>query len=151
MINEINYEEDLFLLKGLIKFWSEGIQIPGDPDFFSEKLMDDLDFIEAILTKLWKSIQSNGNFIFRGEMLHDLVNTKTTFAILLSSILQADTTIKKSLESMYLQLRAMKENQYSEVETIRKQIKSLLGEEDLEEDLITPMEMEFLLHKEEDL
>lgn len=148
MRNQTNYDEDLFLLKNLLRFWTEAVQIPADPDYFSEKLLEDLDFIESILARLQEAVETNTKLIRRMEIIHDLLGTRHLFLRLIGLILAAESPLCSSLEEHRGRLSSMQERQNGACGVLDRELRKNSGEEEDDEDLITPMEMEFLLKKE---
>lgn len=152
MKSSVNYEEDLFLLKGLIKYWNDALNIPADPEMFSGKLMDDLDFIDSFFKKILASLQNSPNLIHRGELLHNFAGAESAFIACLESILAGASPLAQEMTSLHGPILAIKATHQDQLVEVRKTLRRLVHGEpmDEEEDLITPMEMEILFRKEED-
>ncbi len=99
MGKRIHFEDDIFYLNTRIRNLSDMLSLEADPDFFLERTMDDLAFIDSCLGIILRSLLANEKFIEREEQLLNLAETEEYFQILLKNILSGRNGLCLGLQS----------------------------------------------------
>jgi hypothetical protein len=87
MNQQLNYEDNIFILNSKIRVTEDMLLLDADPDIFLEKTLEDLDFIAAKLSLLQETIALNRQLISRNEQFHNLEETYERFFDLLNDML----------------------------------------------------------------
>jgi hypothetical protein len=67
--------------------------LDADPDFFLEKTLDDVDFINTTLTVMLDQLIHNERYIERDEQFHNLTETERRFIEILGELLNGEGSI----------------------------------------------------------
>lgn len=146
---KIHYEEDLFFLNLQMKWLREGLQLTVDPDYFQDKILADLRFVDATLDKILSTLKENPNLIRRAEYLYNLVKVEGSFIDLLTSVLGGTGDLQEALSPYRDELIQRRESHDADVQEIRTLLK-LVSQEDEREDVITADELTLLTRHDED-
>ncbi|MDR0409391.1 MAG: hypothetical protein LBH18_03235 [Spirochaetaceae bacterium] len=90
MNQQLNYEDNIFILNSKIRVIADMLMLDADPDIFLEKTLEDIDFIAAKLTLLRETLTLNTQLISRSEQFHNLDETCDRFLDLLNNMLRGD-------------------------------------------------------------
>jgi hypothetical protein len=88
MKQQLNYEDNIFILNTNIRMIADMLLLDADPDIFLEKTMEYLDFIGDKLGLLQETLTLNNQLISRKEQFHNLEETYERFLDLLKDILR---------------------------------------------------------------
>jgi hypothetical protein len=88
MNQQLNYEDNIFILNSKIRVIEDMLLLDADPDIFLEKTLEDFDFIAAKLSLLQETLALNRQLISRNEQFHNLEETYERFFDLLNDILR---------------------------------------------------------------
>jgi hypothetical protein len=145
MKNKIHYEDDLFYLNLQMKLLREGFQLSIDSDYFLDKIVFDLRFVDSGLGRILSTLKENTSLIRRSEYFHNLIKVETVFVELLEEILSQKYPFCEYLVSFFGELRQRQDSHRQDVAEIRTlQRRSTVEEED-KEDFITADEMQLLI------
>lgn len=146
---KIHYEEDLFFLNLQMKWLREGLLLTIDPDYFQDKVLADIRFVDATLDKILSTLKENPNLIRRAEYLYNLVKVEGAFLELLSTVLNGTGEMQEALDPYRNEFLQRKESHEADVEEIRTLLR-LVSQEDEKEDVITADELSLLTRLEEE-
>ncbi len=149
MQNRIHYEDDLFYLTLMIKNLREGFRLPLDSEFFQEKALSDLRFLQTTLHHFFDILKENTLLIRRAEYLHSLVKVEGDFIRLLKELLQNQLVFSENLAAFTPELNDYQTLHLSMEAEIRSILKVLSLEEESKHDVITPTELDLLMRPEE--
>ncbi|MCL2232385.1 MAG: hypothetical protein FWB99_06340 [Treponema sp.] len=93
MNKRVNFEDSLFILMMRLRMIQDIITLDADPEFFLEKTLDDIYFIDRILKILLGSLQENHFLIERAELLEHLADLELQFSRVLKNLLDHDGNI----------------------------------------------------------
>lgn len=145
MAKMIHYGDNLFVVGEMIRVLKDGLQLEIDPGMFSEKIVEDIFFIDGCLTKLTQALIASPLLIDRNEHLKTLMRIDNLFADLLEDVTQERLRIGAELRPLFGRLQKLCASYRSHVAEIRKTIaesEPAVGEHG---DMISPAEYEFLL------
>ncbi len=143
MKSKIHYEEDLFFLNLQMKWVREGLQLQVDADYFQDKILADIRFLDATLDKILSTLKENASLIHRAEYLYNLVKVEGTFLELLNDVLGGTGDIREALipyRNEFLQRRESHEADIQEIRTLLR----VVSQEEEREDVITSDELSLL-------
>lgn len=80
MATKVNYEDNLFYLHSLVKGLRGGLQLELDTDFFRDKIVEDIFFVDRTLGQIYETLRVNNFLINRRDHLRDLMRVKRSFA-----------------------------------------------------------------------
>jgi hypothetical protein len=93
MNKRINFEDNIFILNTRIRSIRDLLLLDADPDFFLEKTLDDLEFIDNTLSILLDNLINNKRYIERDEQFHNLLETERFLSDVLQEIFTGDGTV----------------------------------------------------------
>ena len=82
-MNRISIEDTIFILNMRIRMIRDTLRLNPPAEFFLEKTLDDLDFIDGILETFIRELAENGQFFKNGETVY-LSDTEWQFSQLLT-------------------------------------------------------------------
>ncbi|MDR1363023.1 MAG: hypothetical protein LBJ35_03115 [Spirochaetaceae bacterium] len=88
MNQQLNYEDNIFILNSKIRVIEDMLLLDADPDIFLERTLEDFDFIAAKLTLLQETLAFNTQLISRNAQFHNLEETYEHFLDLLNDMLR---------------------------------------------------------------
>ena len=146
---KIHYEEDLFYLTLQMKSLREGLRLTIDAEYFQDKFLADLRFIDEVLDKILATLKDNPNLIRRAEYLYNLVKVEGSFLELLSDVLEGSGEIREALTPYRNEFLRRRESHDADVHEIRTLLR-LVSQEEEREDVITSDELELLTRLEDE-
>ena len=93
MNKQVNFEDSIFIALMRIKMIADIITLDGDPEFFLDKVMDDLSFTDQLLRLLLEQLSLSYRLITRDELLQNLSDAENQFTRLLSDFLDHEGNI----------------------------------------------------------
>jgi len=149
MKSKIHYEEDLFFLNLQMKGLREGFMLTVDPDYFQDKVLADIRFIDATLDKIFSTLKENPNLIRRAEYLYNLVKVEGFFVEMVTSILEGTGEMCEALEPYRNEFVQRGESHEADIQEIRTLLR-LVSQEDEREDVITADELSLLTRQDDE-
>jgi len=148
MAAKINYEDNIFFLNTLVSTLNTGLSLDIDPEYFRDKIVEDIFFVDVSLKKINASLNENSFLIRRPEYLRSLLRVVRIYNEFLSRLLNQELGFSDYLESYFLKLRAAA----SDHDKIAADIDEMLQTAeplDGDEDFVSQDEFRFLLKEEE--
>jgi len=148
MKSKIHYEENLFFLNLLMKGIKEGLMLTIDTDYFQDKILADLRFIDATLDRIYSTLKENQNLIHRAEYLYQLVKAEGAFLEVLGDVVKGTGEISDALlpyREEFVQRTSGHETNVLEIRTLLR----IVSQEEEREDVITSEELSLLTRPEE--
>ena len=150
MLQKINYKSTLEFLSLTIHALETGIQLEIDADLFMDKILEDLLFIDSILSRLFHQLRDNPYMNRRIEYLDQLEKTKEKFIHLINRIISGRNFLSEPIELYLPTLQTCLSGQTAEIASLRSLLEEAkthsLGES---EEVISPLEYQFLLELDE--
>ncbi|MBN1648092.1 MAG: hypothetical protein JW874_08670 [Spirochaetales bacterium] len=148
MAKKIHYDDNLYFLREIIKSLKHGFSVEIDNEYFADKIVDDVYFVDACLRRICTNVMENDQLIKRPEVLRSL-----TVSII--QYLEAlDLIINKPISRTFFQQQVL--NKFKEIEIFQNeelvQTKKTLSAMDTQlssEDLVSQEEFGLLLHNPE--
>jgi hypothetical protein len=83
---KVHYEDNLFFLHSILRTIESGLRLDIDPEYFKDKILEDLFFIDATLMRTFSSLKENEFLINRASYLRSLRRTLRAFTDFLGSV-----------------------------------------------------------------
>jgi hypothetical protein len=83
MNRQINFGDTIFILNTRIRMIRDLLILDADPDFFLDKTLSDVDFIDAALGTLLRELAENTHLIDRNGQFYNLHETERQFLAVL--------------------------------------------------------------------
>ena len=143
----IHYEEDLFLLKEMLRTLRRGCSINIDSSIFLEYTVNQLLFISKALKELYSSI-SEANYIKSPEQIRNLLRVSTNFRGLLDDLINDRFKFSEFTRSYTADFNSIEQEHIKASAKIKELLISLNEVED-QEDLVSEEEFMFLFQEDE--
>jgi hypothetical protein len=98
MAKRIHFEDDVFYLNTRLRSLEDMLVLDVDPEFFLQKTLDDVDFIDATLQAVQDALLENERLIEREEQIRNLVETEETFIALIRRLADGRSAISAALQ-----------------------------------------------------
>lgn len=146
---KIHYEEDLFFLNLQMKWLREGLRLHIDADYFQDKVLGDLRFIDATLDMILSTLKENPNLIRRAEYLYNLVKVESSFVELLGEVIEGSGDVVEALAPYRAEFQQRLSSHGGDVDEIRE-ILRMVSQDEEKEDVITADELTLLTRQEDE-
>ena len=145
MAQKTHYDDNLFYLNAQIKTIKNGISLEIDREFFLEKTVDDLFFLDSVLVTLYALIKENVYLIKRPEHLRSIQRSKKMYVELIETIQEKKSSFADGLEPYFPKLALSREEHLRDIEAIQDMLtaRSYASAKD-SFDVISEEELKFL-------
>ena len=148
MVRKINYEDDIFYLLLFLKRLHEGVKLDIDPEFFLDRVVDDIFFIDETVAELYRSI-SQSSLINKDQYLRDIQRVKKLMVERIEDILSRRAPLSGSLENFMQSFGDLCGTHRRDILDIKSILAGLSGESDEEEQMVSEKEIKLLLSDQE--
>jgi hypothetical protein len=97
MNKPINFEDNIFIISNRIRMIRDLLILDAEPDFFLEKTLEDIDFINQTLSILLDNLLKSERFIEREEQFHNLAETEGQFTEVLAELARGEGPISAAI------------------------------------------------------
>jgi len=149
MARRVNYDDNLFYAMTLTRALRSGLQLDIDPDYFRDKVVEDIFFIDRTLEQIYEALRTNTFLINRRDHLRALMRAKRTFADTLDEVLESRCAFAEHLGPFRAKLAGAREQHVRDISDIQGLIENGAQEAD-QESIISQDEYRFLLQSDED-
>lgn len=149
MATRVNYDDNLFFLHSLIKALRGGFQLELDSDYFRDKLVEDLFFVDRILQQIYEALRVNSYLINRREHLRELMRVKRSFADLLAGLLDEALPWAENLTAFRDKLQGARTQHVRDIADIQGIMEGTSPVED-PQDVVSQDEYRFLFESSPD-
>lgn len=149
MASKVHYEDDLFFLHSILRTVEAGLRLDVDHEFFQDKILEDIFFIDATLMRLFSSLKENPYLINRITYLRSLRRTIVAFSDFLGQFVRGDLGFHAAADAYTERLTAAVHSH----ENVRREIDLILDQEDADDEtaaLVSSEEYGFLLASDDD-
>lgn len=140
----IHYEDDLFFLHSMLKTLDSGLRLSIDPEYFRDKVLEDLFFIEGLLMRVFAALKDNTMLLRRATYLRSLRRTVVACIELVSRMIDGDLGQGIVTDAYHEKLHSVVLNH----EQIVREIDGILdssGPEERTNDIVSSEEYSYLL------
>jgi hypothetical protein len=93
MNRQLNFGDTIFILNARIRMIRDLLVLDADPDFFLDKTLSDVDFIDAALEALLRELAENTRLIGRSGHFRNLHETERQFLGILHDLANGSGTV----------------------------------------------------------
>lgn len=149
MATRVNYDDNLFYVMTLTRALRSGLQLDIDPDYFRDKVVEDIFFIDRTLEQIYEALRTNTFLINRRDHLRELMRAKRGFADTLDEVLASRSAFSEHLEPFRAKLAGAHEQHVRDISDIQRMLESGAEEAD-QETIVSQDEYRFLFQSDED-
>lgn len=149
MASKVHYEDNLFFLHSILRTVESGLRLDVDQEFFQDKILEDIFFIDATLMRLFSSLKEKPYLISRVTYLRSLRRTIVAFSDFLNQFVRGDLGFPVAADAYTERLTAAIHSH----ENVCREIDGILDQEDADEEtaaLVSSEEYGFLLASDEE-
>ncbi len=150
MTPRVNYEDDIFFLSSIVKSLSNGIELDIDPEFFRDKIIEDIAFVNMTLNRLKDSLQENAYLIRRTEYMRELARAVQVFCNFLDSVNSSESALGEALRDSSETVQRYRSEQAEVLNYLNRTIRSEKTQVTEEEHIVSQDEYRFLLEDQDD-
>lgn len=148
MAARINYEDNIYYLDTLVSTIQTGLSLDIDPEYFRDKIVEDLFFVDRSLKRIFESLSENAFLIRRAEYLRSLLRVTRIYAEFLKQLLENKIEFAQHLEPYFLKLRAAEAEHQRTAGRIEEMLQVAEPSEG-DEDFVSQDEFRFLLQEDD--
>ncbi len=126
MSEKVHYEDNLFYLLTDITRLKNGLKLSIDNEFFSEKLLGDLFFIDTVLSRHYKLLQDNPFLIRRKDYLFTVMKMKKKLTELQESILEKNGFFTDEQKEKFPDIKRSMARHLQDIQSIRQESEPIL-------------------------
>ncbi|MCG8480579.1 MAG: hypothetical protein MI724_15910 [Spirochaetales bacterium] len=144
MASKVHYDDNLFFIHSILRTVVAGMKLDIDPEYFKDKIVEDIFFIDATLMRTFSSLKDNVYLINRSSYLRSLRRTVTAFTEFLDTVAAERAGLSDSLSPYHDKL----DSTLHAHNHILREINAMLDQEELDEetvDVVSSEEYGFLL------
>lgn len=149
MATRVNYDDNLFFVMTLTRALRSGLQLDIDPDYFRDKVVEDVFFIDRTLEQIYEALRTNTFLINRRDHLRELMRAKRNFADTLDEVLESRAAFSEHLEPFRPKLAGAREQHVRDISDIQRMMESGASEAD-QGTIVSQDEYRFLFQSDED-
>jgi len=141
---KFHYEDNLYFIHSMVRTIDTGLRLDVDPEYFRDKILEDILFIDATLLRVYSSLKENTLLINRTGHLRSLRRTMGAFTDFLKRLLDGEVELGDIVDTYRSKLTATLHTQ----ERIRSELDAALERDPADDetsDTISSQEYGFLL------
>lgn len=141
---KVHYDDNLFFLHSMVRMIDAGLRLDVDPEYFRDKILEDIFFIDATLLRVYSSLKENALLINRTGHLRTLRRTIAAYVDFLRRLLDSEIALGDLVDSYRAKLTSTLQTH----ERVRAELDGSLERDSSEEessDTISSQEYGFLL------
>ncbi len=147
MAAKVNYSDNLFYLNSATRLLRSALQLELDADYFGDKVVEDLFFIDRTLLRIGEALMTNVYLINRHEHVKELIRAKRSFADLLGELIDDKLPMSQAFDQYRSKLFGCRDEHIAGIadlqSTLEARVRSTEPEQVLSED-----EYRFLLQND---
>jgi hypothetical protein len=148
MASMIHYEEDIFLLKEMLRTLRRGCSISIDPSIFLEYTVNQILFISKALKELYSNI-SEANYIKSPEQLKNLLRVSSSYRAMIDDLINNKLKFSEYTRGYTSDFRSIEQEHILASAKIKELLASLNDTDDSEA-LVSEEEFMFLFQDNKD-
>lgn len=144
MPEKIHYDDNIFFIRSLIRTLHDAIRLNVDSEYFADKILKDILFINTSIQKVYGSLKNNSLLIRRNVYYHSIMKLKKAYVQFLNELNSTDGRFRNTFEHMRTKFKLIMENNLKELQEIKSFI-SGTDTEKAEGDTISQSELHYLM------
>jgi hypothetical protein len=107
MPQKIHYRDDIYMLSVLVRTLEISVSVDADPDFFKERVIGDVFFVDATLRSFADLLTQNRHLVSRSEYLKLLGRVSADFCRSMEKLQNGESPTAASFDAYLPQLRSL--------------------------------------------
>jgi len=141
---KIRYDDNIFFIRSLIRTLHDAIRLDVDIEYFADKILEDILFINASIQKIYGSLKNNSLLIRRNVYYHSIMKLKEAYVYFLNELRSTGGGVGNSFEHMRTKFKLITENNLKDLKEIKDIISGIeVGK--VEGDTISQSELHYLM------
>ena len=124
MSEKVHYEDNLFYLLTDINRLKNGLKLSIDKDFFADKFMEDLFFVDEVLSRHYELLKKNPYLIRRKDFLFSIQKLKKRLTDLQEEVLERSSFFSPEDNERFPDLKRRMARHLQDIQDIRNEIRS---------------------------
>jgi hypothetical protein len=149
MATRVNYDDNLFFIMTLNRAVASGLALEIDPDYFRDKIVEDLFFIDRTLEQIYEALRTNAYLINRRDHLRELMRAKHSFADTLDGILESRLRFAEHLAPFRAKIIGARDQHLHDISDIQKSMDGGRVEAD-QQTIVSQDEYRFLFQNDDE-
>ncbi len=149
MNERFNYDDNIFFINTLIKTLNNGLSLEIDGDYFAEKYIEDIFFIDTSIKHIYESLKENRYLIRRIDYLRSIYRTEQTYTEFLDVLYEQHTPLRDRIKNTRTKIMHLLQEYEQHMQDIERLLEGSNETED-DEDLVSQEEFRHLLKEESD-
>ena len=145
MPQKIHYRDDLFLLSTMVKTLETCFAVESDPEYYRDKVVGDVFFIDATLRSLAEILSQNSHLVARAEYLKLLERVSSDFRRTLEGLQSGESPATDDYAAIAPQISSLISGQRSISQNLRALLEESVGVYSVDTELVSGDEIEKLL------
>ena len=141
---KVHYEDNLFFLHSILRTLESGLRLDIDPEYFKDKILEDIFFIDASLMRTFSALKENGYLINRAAYLRSLRRTVRAFADFLLRLNDGELGVPEIVNAYQERLASTLTTHQRVIRDIDGMLDHLAPDEEAS-DVVSSEEYDFLL------
>jgi len=150
MTRKINYEDNIFYLKLMLKQLQSGLKLSIDSALYAEKIAADIAFLDKTVGGILHSLETNLMLLDRLELLKDLEGFARLFVQFLDEVLTNESGLLSEMADHVHAFQQIKERRLEDTRRIREIINGSGSGEVEADQIVSEEEFKFLLSQDEE-
>lgn len=150
MTRRINYEDNIFYLKLMLKQLQSGLKLSIDSALYAEKIAADIAFLDKTVGGILHSLETNLMLLDRLELLKDLEGFARLFVQFLDEVLTNESGLLSEMADHVHAFQQIKERRLEDTRRIREIINGSGSGEVEADQIVSEEEFKFLLSQDEE-
>ncbi|MFP4114787.1 MAG: hypothetical protein ACOCZB_03840 [Spirochaetota bacterium] len=149
MATRVNYDDNLFYVMTMTRALRSGLHLEIDPDYFRDKMVEDIFFLDRVLEQIYEALRTNAYLINRRDHLRELMRAKRTFADMLDEILESRLAFSHHLEPFRAKLSGAREQHVRDLSDIQNSMETDVTTDD-QQSIVGQDEYRFLFQNDDE-
>ncbi|PKL26638.1 MAG: hypothetical protein CVV47_01565 [Spirochaetae bacterium HGW-Spirochaetae-3] len=145
MPHVVHYEDDFFIVDGLVRVICDASKLELDPDIIGEAVLSAVRLSDTTLRRVKDLVLQNEHLVDRPECLRLLSRTTRSFADALSDMLRPEAPLAQSFSSSSDELERIAAAHKAGASELREALRSSIVEDSSPEDHVSGDELSELL------
>ncbi len=144
MSSQFHYDSDIFYLSQIIRVIRRGVSIPIDQEFFLDKIIEDIMFVDGVLKSLYARLNQNDLLVNRQQYLRDTYLAKRDLVLLLEDLIGGSLEFSSEIKQYHSRLKQIIRSQKEDMMVIDDSLNSDSRHEE-EKTIVSQEEFSILL------
>ncbi|HKL85008.1 MAG TPA: hypothetical protein VJ861_01590 [Treponemataceae bacterium] len=145
MLHNIVFQDNIYQLARTIDLIKEGLMLDITKDYFFDKTVDDLLFIDATLIKIMEQLESNPKITGYVQIVHSLHSCQERYIQLLDFILKNKCAMQENFTPLLAKLQSIRNTQSNQAQETKNSIQKSDKNRD-SRDMVSQNELSQLLN-----